>query len=223
MTFYTRSRWHIRLGKPFPQAGDTIKPPILRFAFRWLRRIVAIEIAHQCKVVTPLYKHKDNDFTQRYDFDSDNPVWGHRFSLSCVLSLTERGTRHQNPSYLKHVRPLLYSNGLRSKTRFEGYSVFLFYESSMCTTEIKYPRVPFSSASMTKPWTVTRLKPVEYRGICWGLFCGPTHATFFRGVLPLPWGVSLSVRSWRKGKREMRGKGKRKRGEKEKKWKAHCL
>ena len=36
---------------------------------------------------------------------------------------------------------------LRSKTPLEGYSVFLSYKSSMCKTEIKHPRLPFSNAS----------------------------------------------------------------------------
>jgi len=35
-----------------------------------------------------------------------------------------------------------------SGTPLEGYSVFLSYESSMCKTEIKHPRVPFSNASL---------------------------------------------------------------------------
>jgi len=37
--------------------------------------------------------------------------------------------------------------GLRSKTPLEGFSVFLCYETTMCETEIKHPRVPFSNAS----------------------------------------------------------------------------
>ena len=39
--------------------------------------------------------------------------------------------------------------GMRSKTPLEGYSVFLYYESSTCKTEIKHPRVPFSNAFQT--------------------------------------------------------------------------
>ena len=37
--------------------------------------------------------------------------------------------------------------GLRSKTPLKGYSVFL-YESAMCKTEIKQPRMPLPNASL---------------------------------------------------------------------------
>jgi len=40
------------------------------------------------------------------------------------------------------------SAGLCSKPPLEGYSVFLSYESAVCKTEIKHPRVPFSNVSL---------------------------------------------------------------------------
>jgi len=45
----------------------------------------------------------------------------------------------------------IYSTGLRSETPIEGYSVFLSYESSLCKTEIKHSRVPFSNSSQCLP------------------------------------------------------------------------
>jgi len=47
----------------------------------------------------------------------------------------------------RQVHGALSCAGLRSITPLEGYSVFFSYESSMCKTEIKHPRVPFSNAS----------------------------------------------------------------------------
>jgi len=41
-------------------------------------------------------------------------------------------------------------HGLRSKTSPEGYSVSLSYGSSMCKTEMEYPRVPFPNASLER-------------------------------------------------------------------------
>jgi len=41
-------------------------------------RTVAIGIVPLCKVVTPVYKHRDNDCTQWCDLDSDSPALSHR-------------------------------------------------------------------------------------------------------------------------------------------------
>ena len=43
---------------------------------------VAIEIAPLCKIFAPTYKHRDNDFTERCDFDSDSPARSHRIVLN---------------------------------------------------------------------------------------------------------------------------------------------
>jgi len=41
-------------------------------------RPVAIGIVPLCRVVTPVYKHRDNDFTQWCDLDNDIPALSHR-------------------------------------------------------------------------------------------------------------------------------------------------
>ena len=47
-----------------------------------------------------------------------------------------------------HHKLRRFSSGLRSKTPPEGYSVFLFYDSSMHKTEIEHPRVQFPNAPL---------------------------------------------------------------------------
>ena len=42
---------------------------------------VAIGIVPQCRVVTPVYEHRDNDCTQCCDLDSDSPALSHRNRL----------------------------------------------------------------------------------------------------------------------------------------------
>ena len=44
-------------------------------------RTVAIGIVPLCRVVTPVYKHRDNDCTQWCDLDSDSPALSHRFGV----------------------------------------------------------------------------------------------------------------------------------------------
>ena len=41
-------------------------------------RTVAIGTLPLCRVVTPVYKHRDNDCTQWCDLDSDSPALSHR-------------------------------------------------------------------------------------------------------------------------------------------------
>ena len=49
-------------------------------------RTVAIGIVPLCRVVTPVYKHRDNDCTQWCDLDSDSPALSHQFQLSDLTS-----------------------------------------------------------------------------------------------------------------------------------------
>ena len=56
-------------------------------------RTVAIEIVPLCRVVTPVYKHSDNDCTQWRDLDSDSLALSHRcVSKGTLLQIKRQGS-----------------------------------------------------------------------------------------------------------------------------------
>jgi len=82
--------------------------------------------------------------------------------------------------YVNRLLSIAYA-GLRSKTSPEGYSIFLSYESSMCKTEMEYPRVPFSNASQRGNFSPGKMTTLAMSYLCGFAVTGRIRPNSVRG------------------------------------------